>query len=323
MDVSASFVCVMLAAAYLGPAEAFAVVVFSESVAWLSQRYRPQALVVNLAAIGIPALIAGTLMDALVTDATSRVEFLAVLAAAAVINLTVNFVLACSLLALMDGLSLRQVLRPPAQLLPALGLTVALTLAVAEVYERFGVGASALVLLLIVAFTYMARLVVTARERTAQYASLSWGVLSGLIRTLDRRDGRAARHAAAVAAFARDIAARGRDVAPRPGARAHRGAAARHRQVRAVRPRPRARRRAARGRLGRDPPPPRARRRPAARPRRLRPGRRDRPRAPRADGRARLPGRPGRRRDPGDREDRRGRRGLRHADAPRTPTGRR
>ncbi len=206
MDVSASFVCVMLAAAFLGPAQAFAIVVFSESVAWVSQRYRPQAFVVNLAAIGLPALVAGTLLDALVTDATSRVEFLAVLAAAAVVNLTVNFVLACSLLALMDGLSLRQVLRPPAQLLPALGLTVALTLAVAEVYQRFGLGASALVLLLIVAFTYMARLVVTARERTAQYASLSWGVLSGLVRTLDRRDGRAARHAAAVAAFARDIA---------------------------------------------------------------------------------------------------------------------
>src|SRR5829696_7868073 len=207
MDVSASFVCVMLAAAYLGPAQAFAIVVFSESVAWLSQRYRPQALIVNLAAIGLPALVAGTLLSTFATDATPRVEFLAVLASAAVINLTVNFVLACSLLALMDGLSLRQILQPPAQLLPALGLTVALTLAVAEVYERFGVGASALVLLLIVAFTYMARLVVTARERTAQYASLSWGVLSGLIRTLDRRDGRAAGHAAAVAAFARDIAA--------------------------------------------------------------------------------------------------------------------
>ncbi len=175
-------------------------------MAWLPQRYRPAALVVNLAAIGLPALVAGTLLEALIAPDTSRVEFLAVLAAAAVVNLTLNFVLACSLLALMDGLSLRQVLRPPAQLLPALGLTVALTLAVAEVYERFGIGASALVLLLIVAFTYMARLVVTARERTAQYASLSWGVLSGLIRTLDRRDGRAARHAAAVAAFARDIA---------------------------------------------------------------------------------------------------------------------
>jgi putative nucleotidyltransferase with HDIG domain len=206
LDVSASFVCVMLAAAYLGPAPAFAIVLFSEIVAWASQRYRPRALVANLAAIGLPALIAGTMFEALVGVDTSRVGFLAALAAAAAVNLTVNFLLACSLLALMDGLSLRRVLRPPAQLFPALGLTLALTLAVAEVYERFGTGASALVLLLIVAFTYMARLVVTARERTAQYASLSWGVLSGLIRTLDRRDGRAARHAAAVAAFARDIA---------------------------------------------------------------------------------------------------------------------
>jgi putative nucleotidyltransferase with HDIG domain len=206
LDVSASFVCVMLAAAYLGPAPAFAIVLFSEIVAWASQRYRPRALVANLAAIGLPALVAGTMFEALVGADTSRVSFLAALAAAAAVNLTVNFLLACSLLALMDGLSLRRVLRPPAQLFPALGLTVALTLAVAEVYERFGTGASALVLLLIVAFTYMARLVVTARERTAQYASLSWGVLSGLVRTLDRRDGRAARHAAAVAAFARDIA---------------------------------------------------------------------------------------------------------------------
>jgi putative nucleotidyltransferase with HDIG domain len=62
------------------------------------------------------------------------------------------------------------------------------------------------VLVSIFAFTYMARLVVTARERTRQYAALSWGVLSGLIRTLDHRDARAARHAAAVAAFSRDIA---------------------------------------------------------------------------------------------------------------------
>jgi putative nucleotidyltransferase with HDIG domain len=52
----------------------------------------------------------------------------------------------------------------------------------------------------------MARLVATARHRSRQYASLSWGVLSGLLRTLDVRDPRAARHAAAVAAFARDIA---------------------------------------------------------------------------------------------------------------------
>ena len=82
----------------------------------------------------------------------------------------------------------------------------------------------------------------TARERTRQYANLSWGVLSGLIRTLDERDSRAARHCAAVAAFSRDIAAPRRDVQAGPGVRAHRRAAPRHRQVRALRPRHGARR---------------------------------------------------------------------------------
>jgi putative nucleotidyltransferase with HDIG domain len=59
----------------------------------------------------------------------------------------------------------------------------------------------------ILAFGYMMRLVVVARDRTRQYANLSWGVLSSLIRTLDERDKRAARHCAAVAKFSRDIAA--------------------------------------------------------------------------------------------------------------------
>src|SRR5439155_24297820 len=59
----------------------------------------------------------------------------------------------------------------------------------------------------LVVFTYMMRLVMQARERTREYANLSWGVLSGLIRTLDARDHRAARHCAATARFARDIAA--------------------------------------------------------------------------------------------------------------------
>jgi putative nucleotidyltransferase with HDIG domain len=52
----------------------------------------------------------------------------------------------------------------------------------------------------------MAWLLRIAHQRTRQYASLSWGVLAGLLRTLDIRDPRAARHSAAVAVFARDIA---------------------------------------------------------------------------------------------------------------------
>ena len=56
------------------------------------------------------------------------------------------------------------------------------------------------------AFSYMAHLLDDSRKRAEQYMSLSWGVLAGLLRALDIRDQRAARHAAAVARFARDMA---------------------------------------------------------------------------------------------------------------------
>jgi len=91
-------------------------------------------------------------------------------------------------------------------MVPTLLITLALTVTAAAIYASAGIASVVFVLVSIFAFTYMARLVVTARERTRQYAALSWGVLSGLIRTLDQRDARAARHAAAVAAFSRDIA---------------------------------------------------------------------------------------------------------------------
>jgi putative nucleotidyltransferase with HDIG domain len=90
--------------------------------------------------------------------------------------------------------------------MPAMTISVAMTVATAAIYAQFGAAGTLFVLISILAYTYMARLVVAARRRTREYASLSWGVLSGLLRTLDQRDPRAARHAAGVAAFSRDIA---------------------------------------------------------------------------------------------------------------------
>jgi len=85
-------------------------------------------------------------------------------------------------------------------------VNIALTVALAELYAQSGLAAMAFAALVVVAFSYMARLVVDARDRARAYAALSWGVLSGLVRTLDERDPRAARHGAAVARFSRDIA---------------------------------------------------------------------------------------------------------------------
>ena len=90
--------------------------------------------------------------------------------------------------------------------LPSALINVALVVAGAAIYVEVGLGGIAFALAAVLAFSYMAHLLDDSRKRAEQYVSLSWGVLAGLLRALDIRDQRAARHAAAVARFARDMA---------------------------------------------------------------------------------------------------------------------
>jgi putative nucleotidyltransferase with HDIG domain len=206
LRISAAFVCLMLAVAFIGPVGALTVAVVAELGAWAWERYRLVVLPVNLVATAIPSLLAGLAFRAATGGhLDGSAGHIAALGAVSVGFLALNFALLRTLVVLVDGGRLREALRHPRELLPSLALTVALTLAIAGVSVHFG-PASLLVVLIIVAFNYMSRLVVIARQRAGQYAALSWGVLSALVRSLDRRDGRTARHSAAVAAFARDIA---------------------------------------------------------------------------------------------------------------------
>jgi putative nucleotidyltransferase with HDIG domain len=207
IDISAGFVCFMLAVAFIGPVSAFVIPVAAELVVWSVRRYRLVVLPINLAATAVPSLLAALAFDLLVSrPLRGTAHDIAALGVVGVGLLALNFVLVHSLMTLLDGGRVREALHHPREILPSLALTIALTLAIAGVYARAGLAAGAFVILIVVAFTYMSRLVVIARERTGQYASLSWGVLSALVRSLDRRDSRTARHSAAVAAFARDIA---------------------------------------------------------------------------------------------------------------------
>lgn len=206
VQISSAFVCYMLAGALVSPVAAFAIVFVAESGTWAIRRPRPAYLVGNLAASAVPALLAGLAFGALAGDMTGSAGDTAVLALVAVGFLAVNFVLVRSFVFLLDGGSLRETLHHPREILPSLALTIALTLAIAAAYANSGIAAALFVVLIVVAFTYQSRLVAIARERAGQYAALSWGVLSSLVRSLDRRDSRTARHSAAVAAFARDIA---------------------------------------------------------------------------------------------------------------------
>ncbi|MEN3279913.1 MAG: hypothetical protein V7607_1053 [Solirubrobacteraceae bacterium] len=205
LTVSAAFVAAMLAVGFLGPAPAFLIPAVSYAATWLVERYRWQALLINVAGSSTPALLAALAFEA-IDPQRSGLGFVLLLAAAAAVTMALNFLISPLLFAVLDGTSRGANLRSMQGLVAPVGINIAIVAVIGEIYAELGLTALVFVMVNVIAFTYMARLVVTARERTREYASLSWGVLSGLIRTLDERDSRAARHCAAVASFSRDIA---------------------------------------------------------------------------------------------------------------------
>jgi putative nucleotidyltransferase with HDIG domain len=205
ITVSASFLAAMLAVAFLGPLPAFTIPAIAFGATWLVERYRWRALVINIAGSSTPAALMAIAFAA-IDPPQQGVLFVLLLAAAGVATIGLNVVIAQPLLALLDGMPPLARLRSMRALVVPMSINIAVVAVIAEIYAEFGLAALVFVLLNGVVFTYMTRLLVTARDRTKQYANLSWGVLSGLIRTLDERDSRAARHCAAVAAFSRDVA---------------------------------------------------------------------------------------------------------------------
>jgi putative nucleotidyltransferase with HDIG domain len=203
--VSGAFLCGILAAGFLGPAAAFVVPVVAELVGWTVERYRPVPLLVNLVGATLPTVGAAVVLHEANLD-TGTASFAVALAGASAVVLIVNSELVAILMAIYEGPALGQRFRALADLAPTIAINIALVTAIGAVYAETGLAVITLVLVALLAFSYMTRLVIVARNRAKEYANLSWGVLSGLIRTLDARDHRAARHCAAVARFARDIA---------------------------------------------------------------------------------------------------------------------
>src|SRR4051794_33049785 len=56
IDISAAFVCFMLAVAFVGPVGAFAIPVVAEVATFAVRRYRATVLPINLAATAVPSL---------------------------------------------------------------------------------------------------------------------------------------------------------------------------------------------------------------------------------------------------------------------------
>jgi len=204
--ISAVFLCVVLAIGFLDPACAFALAALTQLIVSVQSSYRWQSTLVNLAGSATPDALAAWAVGSLGLS-TTGVAFPFVLAAAGAAVMLVNVLFVDFEINLLDGLPQR-LPRLDGNYVGVMALNIALAAALAAVYASTDLAAITFALLIVLAFSYMMRLVAIARARTREYANLSWGVLSSLIRTLDERDHRAARHCAAVARFSRDIAER-------------------------------------------------------------------------------------------------------------------
>jgi putative nucleotidyltransferase with HDIG domain len=205
-SASASFIVVTLAAALVGPTSACVCALTAELVAARRLRTARFAVAFNVLGAVAPALVAANLIRAVEPHPTDTIGFYLTVAAAGAVAATLNFLIVAAFQQSFRGnraLSLKVFWEYG----PSLALNIALAVAGTSIYLKVGIRGIVFALVGVFAFTYMAHLLEQSRHRAEQYVSLSWGVLAGLMRALDIRDGRAARHAAAVARFARDMAA--------------------------------------------------------------------------------------------------------------------
>ena len=204
--ISSAVIVVILAAVFLGPAYAALVAILAEVATATRIKTRKFAFATNLLAVMLPALVAGNIVRWLQPGVPhDSVGFYLAVTAAGAAELILNFVIAATYSQVING---RRTLSLETQksFAPSLLVSLAMAVAGAGIYLRLGLVGIVFALSAVFALTYMLQLVERARARSEQYVSLSWGVLAGLMRSLDIRDQAASRHAAAVARFAQDIA---------------------------------------------------------------------------------------------------------------------
>jgi putative nucleotidyltransferase with HDIG domain len=206
-SISGSFIVSVLAAAFLGPASAAAAIAIAELTATVRLKTRWRAMVFNnLPAAAVAAVLGAVVIRAVTPRPADTASFYIAVALGGATMLVVSFTMIVVLRRLVYPSEPQLGLDTMLTFLPTETLSILVAVAGVSIKFKLGNGGIAFALAAVFAFSYMAHLVNQSRHRAQQYVSLSWGVLAGLMRSLDIRDQRAARHSAAVARFARDIA---------------------------------------------------------------------------------------------------------------------
>ncbi len=205
-SVTGSFIVSVLAAAFLGPASAAIAAVIAELTAAVMVKTRWRTVVLTNLATAVLAPVLAAVVIRAISGPTDSASFYAAVAAGGVTALLVSFAMTALLRRLVYPSQPQLGLDVMLTFLPTEALSILVAVAGVSIKFKLGNGGIAFALAAVFAFSYMAHLLNQSRHRAQQYVSLSWGVLAGLMRSLDIRDQRAARHSAAVARFAQDIA---------------------------------------------------------------------------------------------------------------------
>ena len=210
LDVSGSFLAIVLAMALVGPTGAVVVGVASALFDGLRERRSVDSLINNVSTYAIFPLAGALVLDRFTSalDATigSAVFALALIVAFGV-SLAVNFLCVAVHQRVVNGRGiLFQVHTALVPYLPSELLTALLGATVATLYPKLGAAIVVLLGLVLVGFQYMLRELKRSQERAERLRAIQVDVLFSMVRTLSLRDHMTARHSAAVARYAQAIA---------------------------------------------------------------------------------------------------------------------
>ena len=219
--LSAGFVAQVLAMSLLGPAPAVAVAVTAALFVSIGRKLPLSAWLNNLAAFAIFPLVGGLLVQAVAGNVHNAhnqfvlsVNFGLLVFSVFMVTNALNFSVVALDNAMVGNRRLwGQVRDLFAPLLPGQIAAGALTAVLAVAYTNLGLPALFGAVLVIVIFQYLMVALLRSEDRADQLearsihlASLQLGVLTTLVETLALRDRTTARHAAAVARYARELA---------------------------------------------------------------------------------------------------------------------
>jgi len=217
LKISANFLALITAIAFLGGTPAALIGVVSILIGWIRHREPTTDLLVNvLTFMTFPLLVGVGFQELLtVTQTTSAdLAFYVFVFGAFGLTILMNLVMIGGYSSYVERSSLiPKILTGMIPLLPSELAAGLMAVGVAFIYSQIGLAGVALFGIVLVTFQYLLGALIKSQERARelevrgkQLASFQVGMLSALLRTLDLRDQMTARHSAAVARYSRAIA---------------------------------------------------------------------------------------------------------------------